>query len=96
MLLEQLRSHRRTIETLGTRFGAKHIRVFGSVARGEESERSDIDFLVELPRGYDLFGQRIRFAEELSQLLGRTVDVVPEHELNPHIRHRVISEAIEL
>ena len=96
MLLEQLRIHRHAIETLGTRFGARHIRVFGSVARGEEDDRSDVDFLVEFPRGYDLFGQRIPLTEELSWLLGRPVDVVPEHELNPHIRQRVISEAIEL
>lgn len=96
MLLEQLRAQRQAIETLGRKFGAKHIRVFGSVARGEESDRSDIDFLVEFPRGYDLFRQRIPLTEELSLLLDRRVDVVPEHELSPHIRHRVVSEAVEL
>jgi len=96
MLLEQLRAKRQAIETLGQRFGAKRIRVFGSVARGEDDERSDVDFLVELPRGYDLFAQRMPLTEELSLLLDRAVDVVPEHELNPHIRQRVIAEAIEL
>jgi len=96
MLLERLRTQRQAIETLGRKFGAKHIRVFGSVARGEENDCSDIDFLVELPRGYDLFAQRIPLIEELSRLLDRSVDVVPEHELNPHIRQRVIAEAVEL
>jgi predicted nucleotidyltransferase len=96
MLLEQLRAKRQAIEALGQKFGAKRIRVFGSVARGEENDRSDIDFLVEFPRGYDLFQQRIPLTEELSLLLGRPADVVPEHELSPHIRARVIVEAVEL
>jgi predicted nucleotidyltransferase len=96
MLLEQLRAKRQAIETLGQKFGAKRIGVFGSVARGEESDRSDIDFLVEFPRGYDLFQQRIPLTEELSLLLGRPADIVPEHELSPHIRARVIVEAVEL
>ena len=96
MLLEQLRTKRQAIEALGRKFGAKRIRVFGSVARGEENDRSDIDFLVELPRGYDLFTQRMPLTEELSLLLDRPVDVVPEHELSPHIRSRVIVEAVEL
>jgi predicted nucleotidyltransferase len=70
--------------------------VFGAVARGEESDRSDIDFLVESPRAHDLFLQRIPLTEELSRLLDRQVDVIPEHELSPHIRHRVVAEAVEL
>ena len=96
MLLDQLRTKRKAIEALGRKFGVKHIRVFGSVARGEESDHSDIDFLVEFPRGYDLFAQRMPLTDELSQLLNRPVDVVPEHELGPHIRSRVIVEAVEL
>lgn len=96
MLLEQLRTRRQVIETLGRKFGATRIRVFGSVARGEENDHSDIDFLVELPRGYDLFAQRMPLTEELSLLLARPVDVVPEHELSPHIRSRVVAEAVEL
>jgi len=96
MLLEQLHAKRQAIQALGQKFGAKRIRVFGSVARGKESDHSDIDFLVELPRGYDLFGQRFPLTEALSSLLGRAVDVVPDHELSPHIRSRVVGEAVEL
>jgi predicted nucleotidyltransferase len=96
MLLSRLRTQRDAIVSLGKRFGAHHIRVFGSVARGEERPDSDVDFLVELPQGYDLFKQRLPFAEQLSQLIGRNVDVVPEHELNRHIRDQVVSEAVEL
>lgn len=96
MLLEQLRANRQAIQSLGQQFGARHIRVFGSVARGEENDCSDIDFLVELPHGYDLFAQRLPLTDALSSLLGRRVDVIPDHELNPHLRARVVGEAVEL
>lgn len=82
MQLEQLHSKRQAIEALGLKFGAKRIRVFGSVARGEENDRSDIAFLVCFPRGYDLFTQRLPLTEELSLLLNRAVEVVPEHKLS--------------
>ena len=52
MLLDELRLKKDAIFALGNQYGARHIRVFGSVARGEEGPDSDIDFLVELPRGY--------------------------------------------
>lgn len=96
MLLDTLRAQRESIHALGRRFGAGHIRVFGSVARGEERPDSDVDFLVDLPRGYALFAQRLSLAEELADLVGRPVEVVPEHELNRHIRATVLAEAVEL
>lgn len=96
MLLDTLREHRAEIVALGQRFGARRIRVFGSVARGEESPDSDIDFLVDLPRGYDLFAQRLPLTEELASLCRRPVEVVPEHELNRHIRPHVLAEAVDL
>jgi uncharacterized protein len=96
MLLDELRLNKNRIEALARQYGARHIRVFGSVARREERPDSDVDFLVELPRGYDLFAQRIPLAESLERLLRRKVELVPEHELNRHIRHRVMSEAVEL
>jgi predicted nucleotidyltransferase len=96
VLLDELREKKDTIVALGHEFGAKHIRVFGSVARYEEGPDSDIDFLVEFPRGYDLFSQRLPLAEQLARLLNRHVDLIPEHELNRHIRDHVLSEAVEL
>ncbi len=96
MLLDTLRAQRDTIHALGRRFGAGHIRVFGSVARGEERPDSDVDFLVEFPPGYDLFAQRLPLAEGLAGIVGRPVEVVPEHELNRHLRARVLAEAVEL
>ena len=96
MLLDELRLNKNRIEELALQYGARHVRVFGSVARGEERPDSDVDFLVELPRGYDLFRQRMPLVQGLENLLHRRVELVPEHELNHHIRERVIGEAVEL
>ncbi len=96
VLLDELREKHVEIETAARQFGARRIRVFGSVARGEERPDSDVDFLVDFPRGYDLFGQRLPLARRLSAIAGRTAEIVPEHELNPHIRDAVLAEAREL
>ncbi len=96
MLLDQLRQIKDLLKTLATHYGASHLRVFGSVARGEETPQSDVDFVVEFPRGYDLFLQRLPLAQQLADLVGRRVDLVPEHEFNPHIRQHILREAIAL
>lgn len=96
MLLKTLHAKRQAIAAAGREFGARRIRVFGSVARGEESDDSDIDFLVDFPRGYDLFTQRMPLAERLAEITGRNVDLVPEHELNRHLRPFVLAEAVDL
>ena len=96
MLLDVMRAKKDAIVALGLKYGAKHIRVFGSVARCEERPDSDIDILVEFSRGYDLFNQRLPLAAQLASLLKRNVDLVPEHELNRHLREQVLSEAVEL
>ncbi len=59
------------------------------MARGEELPESDVDFLVDFPQGNDLFAQRLPLAEVLSKLLDRKVKVIPEYELNWHIRQQV-------
>ena len=96
MLINKLRANRTVITNLVSHYGAHHLRVFGSVARGEERPDSDVDFLVELPRGYDLFTQRLPLTEKLADLLQRRVELIPEHELNRHIREHVLKEAVEL
>ena len=96
MLLKTLQTHRDEILRLSERFGARHLRVFGSVARGDDGPASDVDLLVELPRGYDLFAQRLPLVRSLEELLSRRVELIPERELNPHIRERVLAEAVEL
>ena len=96
MLLDNLHHQRTAIDAMARQYGARRIRVFGSVARGEERQESDVDFLVDLPAGYDLFTQRLPLAERLSELVGRKVDLVPEHELNRHMREQILSEALDL
>ncbi|HEY7885900.1 MAG TPA: nucleotidyltransferase domain-containing protein [Cellvibrionaceae bacterium] len=96
MLLDELHQKKTAIEGLARQYGAHNIRVFGSVARGQERPDSDVDFLAELPVGYDLFTQRMPLAEKLSVLLQRKVDLIPEHELNRYLRKHIISEAESL
>ncbi len=96
MLLDEVRAHKSAIAALCSQYGARRMRVFGSVARGEERPDSDVDFLVEFPRGYDLFAQRLPLTERLQELLQRRVEVVPEHELSPHIREQALKEAVAL
>ncbi len=96
MLIDALHNRKAEIEAEALRFGARRIRVFGSVSRGEETADSDVDFLVDLPDGYDMFAQRLPLAEKLTELTGRRVDLIPEHELSQHIRDRVLREARDL
>lgn len=96
MLLDELRAQRNAITALGRQYGARRMRVFGSVARREERPDSDVDFLVEFPRGYDLFAQRLPLTERLAELLKRRVEVIPEHELSRHIRDHALKEAVDL
>ena len=96
MLLRELQDIGSTLNKVAEQFGASRLRVFGSVARGEETAASDVDFLVDLPKGYDLFSQRIPLAQRSSELLNRRVELIPEHELNPHMRKKILDEAVSL
>ncbi|MES2662575.1 MAG: nucleotidyltransferase domain-containing protein [Pseudomonadota bacterium] len=96
MLLDELRQKKSAIDEILHKYGASRIRVFGSVSRKCERPDSDIDFLVDFPRGYDLFRQRLPMQEALELLFSRRVDLIPEHELNLHLRSSIFNEAIEL
>lgn len=77
---------------IAERYGATNVRVFGSFARGEQRQRSDIDLLVDLPDGmslFDLSGLKI----SLEETLHRRVDVVPARSVKPALRDRIFSEA---
>jgi len=96
MLLDDLQKNKDEINALVSQCGGRRIRVFGSVSRREENSNSDIDFLVDLPRGYDLFKQRLALSFRLKKLLNREVEVIPEHELNEYMREHILSEAVDL
>jgi predicted nucleotidyltransferase len=90
--LDILRTEKRdAIVRLGERHGASNIRVFGSVARGDNREGSDIDFIVDFEKGRSLF-DLIRFKLDLQELLSTNVDVVTSNSLR-YLRQRVMSEA---
>lgn len=87
--------HREEILRLATRRGARRIRVFGSVVRGEDDPESDVDFLVEMAPDRSLL-DRGGLLMDLQELLGREVDVVAEGNLREEIRERVLGEAQSL
>jgi predicted nucleotidyltransferase len=95
MTLDTLRMEKREILRLAELHGCRNIRVFGSVALGENRPGSDVDFLVDLEKGrglLDLGG----FLSDLQGLLGVDVDVVESGCIHPYIRDRVLAEAMPL
>jgi len=96
MTLETLlRTHREKILAIAERHGASNLRVFGSVVRGEAGPASDLDILVDLESGRSLL-DHAQLQIDLEELLGLKVDVVTERGLRPHLRDRVLREAIPL
>ncbi|MDO8588486.1 MAG: nucleotidyltransferase family protein [Armatimonadota bacterium] len=91
-LLDIIQEKREDILRLASSYGAHNVRVFGSAARGEETESSDIDFLVSMEEGRSLLDQAGLLAD-LTELLGRKVDVVTEDSIYWLIRRRILKEA---
>lgn len=91
-----LAKHRDEILRLAEKHGAYNVRVFGSVARGEATNTSDIDLLVEWDyhRMSSWGGMGLNF--DLEDLLGRKVDIVTEKTLHQSIRDQVLAEAVKL
>lgn len=75
--------------------GARNVRLFGSVARGEDAAGSDIDLLVDIEPTVGLFALG-RMRSEAERILGTTVDIVPADSLKPDVAERVLAEAIPL
>lgn len=90
-----VRMHREAILALAERHGARDVRIFGSVARGDASPQSDIDFLVEPHRDRTLLDWSA-FWQDLERLLGRPVDVATEKSLRPEIRVRAVKDVLPL
>lgn len=91
-ILDQVMRQRDAILHLATQRGARNVRLFGSVARGDARDDSDIDFLVDLAPGrslLDLGGLLM----DLQSLLGRPVDLLTEEGLRPRIRSYVLRDA---
>lgn len=95
MTLAELRQYREQIEAIASEHGVVAIRVFGSVARGDAGEKSDVDLLVELEQGRGLFDLGA-FLTEVQNLVGESVDVVTPNGLRSRIRDRVVRESVAL
>ena len=90
-----IESNRKQLVDLARRRGLSNLRVFGSMARHDAHEASDVDLLVTLPAGHSALalGGLLMDAQDL---LGRHVDVVIEASLHPGLREQVLAGAIEL
>ena len=95
VLRDQLRSRRAQIERLAARHGARNVRLFGSVVRGEERRSSDVDFLVDMEPKRSLMDMA-GLALDLETLIGRRVDVFTPESLKERIRAEVLREAVAL
>jgi predicted nucleotidyltransferase/DNA-binding XRE family transcriptional regulator len=90
-----VRRHKVEINNLARSHGARNIRLFGSVVRGEDTVKSDIDFLVDAPHEKAL-SISISLQAALEKLLGCKVDVSPESILKPHVRKSALKEAVAI
>jgi predicted nucleotidyltransferase len=95
---EVLGPYRRRIERIARRYGVREIRVFGSLARGAGSRRSDVDLLVEFDRSHRTRStlRSVDLALELERLLARHVDVATESSLHWYLQPQVVAEAVPL
>lgn len=92
---EALMARRDIVDEILDRYGATNLRLFGSVARGEASDRSDLDLLVDLsPGGGNELLRVSGIAEELSQLLDRRVDVVTPSLLRDEVSATALADAV--
>jgi predicted nucleotidyltransferase len=90
-----IQQKRRQVLEIAQRHGARNVRLFGSVARGETTEISDLDLLIEMEPGRTLL-DIVAVKQDLEELLGCKVDVVTEAAISPYLRDKVLQEAVRL
>ena len=86
-----LRSH---LEFIRQKFGVKRIGIFGSFARGEEREESDLDVLVVFEEGQKTFDNYMDLKFYLEDLFGREVDLVTEKALKPQLKDIIMKDVV--
>ena len=89
---EMLKARREEILALAGKYGLKDVRIFGSVARGDDNKNSDIDFLVNVMDASDPLAF-IDFQDDISKMFSRKVDLVFESGLYYMLRERILNEA---
>jgi uncharacterized protein len=91
----RVRRHRHDLIAAAAAHGVQNLRVFGSVARGEDRPDSDVDLLADLPTDLSLFGLG-RVEADLEAILGARVDLIPAGDLKPGVRARVEPDLVTL
>jgi uncharacterized protein len=91
--LDELRARRDEIYAIADKYGVSNVRVFGSVARGEADDDSDLDLLIDIDGGYFALSG---FGLDVQDLLHVHTDVGTVNELKSRIRDQVLSEALPL
>nr|PZM98694.1 MAG: hypothetical protein DIU74_13330 [Pseudomonadota bacterium] len=90
-----MRIDRKRLEEVRRRNDVERLLVFGSVARGEETEQSDVDLLVRFTKRKSLL-DLVRIEREFSEALGRKVDLLTEGSLSPYLRDQILGQAAVL
>jgi predicted nucleotidyltransferase len=93
--MSSIHAQREAILNIARQYGASNIRVFGSVARGDSTDTSDLDLIVRFEPGRSLLDHG-GLVMDLSELLGRRVDVIDEDGMRPRFREQVMKEAVSL
>ena len=91
----RVRRHRQDLVAAAAAHGVSNLRVFGSVARGEDHPDSDVDLLADFPPGLSL-SRLGRLEADLEAILGTRVDLIPAADLKPGVRQRVEPDLIPL
>jgi len=91
-----LHEHRKEILAAAAAVGASNVRIFGSVARGDETPDSDVDLLVDYPAEERGLFPLLKLAGEVEAIVGRPVDVAAAEVMAPVVRQRAMAEAIPL
>jgi len=92
--LEEIKLYNLQLKEIARKYGINKVFIFGSVARGESSKQSDIDFLVEMQDGASMLGVG-GFSYEVEQLLGIFVDVIPTSVLS-ELSDRDFAERVQV
>jgi uncharacterized protein len=92
---EQLRQKRAAILVIADKYGATNLRIFGSVARGDDRPDSDIDILIDQENVWSLF-DHVAMMQDLEDLLQRKVDLATANAFRPGFKDRILQDAIAL
>ena len=93
--LAEIRAHKDAIAEIGREYGVSNVRVFGSVARGDADQDSDLDLLIDVAPGHGYFDMAA-FALDVEHLLGVFTQVATERGLKERMRERILAEAVAL